>query len=57
MSCAVEACPRKPVARGWCGIRTRLAMGQSHSSIAAAFDVSRKAISKIANHITWKEVA
>lgn len=38
-------------------IRQRLASKESHSSIAALYGVSRKAISKIANNLTWKAVA
>lgn len=38
-------------------VRVRLATGEPHTSIARRHGVSRKAISKIANRLTWKETA
>jgi hypothetical protein len=38
-------------------IRVQLASGESHNSIARRHGVSRKAISKIANRVTWKEAS
>lgn len=37
-------------------IRAQLATGGTHSELARAYEVSRKAISKIANQQTWRSV-
>lgn len=50
-----ELCPTAKLSWADVGeIREHLLAGRSHSSLAQAFGVSRKAISKIANGQTWQ---